>query len=263
MHSGDDTEYYLKKGFRVVAIEANPDLVQKTQKRLAASIHAGQLEIIDAAISSYDGETTFYQNVNKDDWGTTSPEFARATEQAGTTHKLFTVRCMRFERILERVGVPYYLKIDIEGSDVLCLQALQQFARRPRYVSIEAGGKFPEAFTQISLFWVLGYRQFKIVNQAVNGLIRCPNPPLEGAYVNHKFSDFSSGPFGEETPGHWMNIEEHLDKLRAILRQQAFINSGKTRIQKLFLRAYNRARRSAGFDPIGWYDIHARYPDEV
>lgn len=29
MHTGRDTEFYLKKGFNVVAIEANPELVKK------------------------------------------------------------------------------------------------------------------------------------------------------------------------------------------------------------------------------------------
>ena len=27
LHLGEDTEYYLKKGFRVIAFEANPELV--------------------------------------------------------------------------------------------------------------------------------------------------------------------------------------------------------------------------------------------
>ena len=27
MHKGEDTEFYLRKGFRVIAIEADPDLV--------------------------------------------------------------------------------------------------------------------------------------------------------------------------------------------------------------------------------------------
>lgn len=35
-------------------------------------------------------------------------------------------------------GIPYYAKVDIEGSDRLCLEALLGFADRPRYVSVES-----------------------------------------------------------------------------------------------------------------------------
>ena len=33
MHDGDDTAYYLDKGFQVVAVEANPVLVQSGRER--------------------------------------------------------------------------------------------------------------------------------------------------------------------------------------------------------------------------------------
>ena len=35
MHKGEDTDYYLQKGFRVVAFEANPDLVNLCRTRFA------------------------------------------------------------------------------------------------------------------------------------------------------------------------------------------------------------------------------------
>lgn len=41
MHHGHDSEYYLKKGFRVVAVEANPLLARKASEWLADWIRAG------------------------------------------------------------------------------------------------------------------------------------------------------------------------------------------------------------------------------
>ena len=34
MHEGEDSEFYLLKGFRVVAVEADPDLCQAAAERL-------------------------------------------------------------------------------------------------------------------------------------------------------------------------------------------------------------------------------------
>ena len=45
----------------------------------------------------------------------------------------------------------------------------------------------------------MGYRRFKLVNQARHIDVRCPNPPLEDKYFDMTFDDFMSGPFGEET----------------------------------------------------------------
>ena len=42
MHKGEDTEFYLKKGFRVVAIEADPDLANLCRKRFKEFIDKGR-----------------------------------------------------------------------------------------------------------------------------------------------------------------------------------------------------------------------------
>ena len=38
LHTGQDTEFYLKKGFNVVAIEANPLLVTEAEARFALEV---------------------------------------------------------------------------------------------------------------------------------------------------------------------------------------------------------------------------------
>jgi len=43
-HKGEDTEFYLKKGFSVVAIEANPALCLGLTKRFEEFINSGRLE---------------------------------------------------------------------------------------------------------------------------------------------------------------------------------------------------------------------------
>ena len=59
VHKGEDTEYYLKKGFQVVGIEANPDLYQSTKDRLESYINTGQLKLLNLAISPEVGRLFF------------------------------------------------------------------------------------------------------------------------------------------------------------------------------------------------------------
>src|SRR5215218_5411176 len=50
LHKGEDTEFYLRKGFRVVAFEADPDLVRSCRDRLCEFIDRGRLTIVEGAI---------------------------------------------------------------------------------------------------------------------------------------------------------------------------------------------------------------------
>ena len=47
MHVGQDTAFYLAKGFRVIAVEANPLLVRDAEKHFKNQIETGQLTILN------------------------------------------------------------------------------------------------------------------------------------------------------------------------------------------------------------------------
>jgi FkbM family methyltransferase len=255
MHTGRDTEFYLKKGFNVIAIEANPELVKGAQSHFKEVLSSGQLILCDAAIAEHEGEIEFYVNHDHDDWGTISKEFASRNERLGTNNNLIRVRCTQFQTVLRQYGIPYYLKIDIEGADILCLKALREFSEMPKYISIEAGLKsFEETFTELSLLWNLGYGEFKIVNQALNPKVRCQNPPLEGIFVDYQFDTFCSGPFGEEAPGQWMSVEETFIRYRQLLAQQKYFGADGKLFRTPFHKLYELLKRQ----PVGWYDLHAK-----
>ena len=68
-HRGEDTAFYLRKGYRVVAFEADPDLVRQGVRRFGRELTDGRLEIIEGAISdSVEQEITFYRNPNNTVW---------------------------------------------------------------------------------------------------------------------------------------------------------------------------------------------------
>ena len=259
MHTGRDTSFYLKKGFKVVAIEANSALVKNARSLFSDLLSRGLLTIHEVAIAGHEGEIDFYVNAQHDDWGTISSEFASRNERFGTENSLLKVRCTRFNTILEEHGIPYYLKIDIEGADMLCLVALKDFDGRPKYVSIEAGlTSVSETLDELSTLSDLGYREFKIVNQAMNPSVRCPMPPLEGDFVEYQFDGTCSGPFGEEAPGNWASLEATFRKYRRLLIEQKYFGADGPLYRTVLHRIYERLKG----EPAGWYDFHAKLGDQ-
>lgn len=264
MHTGEDTAFYLRKGFRVVAVEANEALVREARERFADEIDSGRLVIHAAALARTHGRTSFYVNHQKDDWGTTCPAFVARNEALGTTHTKVEVPCIPLQHVIAEHGVPYYAKIDIEGADLLCLRAFLDFDERPRFVSIETSLKhFDAFFDELSHLWVLGYRHFKIVNQALNRTVRCPQPPREGLYVDQRFHGRMSGPFGEEAPGAWRDVAHTLRRYRGILADQRRFGAGGRFDRSPWREIDRRLRRWMRREPPGWYDLHARLGDRV
>jgi len=255
MHTGNDSEFYLKKGFKVVAIEANPELVREAQNYFEEDIAKKKLVIHNIAIADYYGEIDLYINDQHDDWGTVCEKFAHRNERFGTTNTKLKVSCCPFEFILEKHGIPYYLKIDIEGMDFICLKALRKFPNKPKYVSIEAGlASFDESINELTLLGELGYERFKIINQAINYKIKCPYPALEGEYIDYQFDGTCSGPFGEESPGEWLSMVETLSQYEKIIVEQKLYGADGSYYKTAQHRAYEQNKG----EPVGWYDFHAK-----
>ena len=82
MHEGQDTIFYLKKGFKVVAIEANPVLCDKAtqNKEFQAYIKTGQLVVLNMGIASIEGNMDFYINTTHTEWSSFNKDIS---ERAG------------------------------------------------------------------------------------------------------------------------------------------------------------------------------------
>ena len=113
-----------------------------------------------------------------------------------------------FSWLTDQLGVPYYLKIDIEGADVLCLEDLMNEEDRPNFISIERQPFLSDQLKELALLKALGYTRFKIVDQKAVMHQQPPWPAREGMYVDHQFEFDATGLFGEESPGPWLNYSE-------------------------------------------------------
>ena len=200
MNTGQDTEFYLKKGFRVVAIEANPRLVEDCRVRFERDLSRGRLQLLNVGVGIKPGPLTLYINKTHHEWSSLFEEIGKR----GGEFETVTVDVVTLDEILETHGVPYYLKIDIEGMDNAAVQAAGRLSDRPRFISVETG----PSPVWIDTLHEISYRWFKLVDQTTIASLVCPDPSREGRTIAHQFVAGSTGPFGEETPGEWLSHRE-------------------------------------------------------
>jgi FkbM family methyltransferase len=258
-HLGEDSQHYLAKGFKVVAVEANPDLASHLRKRFASEIADGRLKLVECIISEETGHQTFYVDKTRSVWGTAYPQWAARNARLGSKSHEIRLPSRPFGEIMKRFGVPYYLKIDVEGADMLCVEALRFIDKRPKYVSIESEkASWVRLLHEFDELERLGYRNFKVINQE-NVHARHPHVRgVEGNAAAFVYEPGSSGLFGRDLPGRWLTRREALLKYRLIfLHYYLFGDDGKINgwwITKILRRIPILGRITRP----GWYDTHAR-----
>jgi FkbM family methyltransferase len=255
-HRGEDTAYYLKRGFRVVAVEGEPRHAAHIRDRFADEIGSGRLKLVDKAIAEHSGHAIFHRNLDISVWGTIRPSWAERNVRYGSRIEEITVACLTPSELFATFGVPHYLKIDVEGADRLVLESLRPLAARPPYVSIESETvSFAALMQEFELFSELGYRDFKLSPQHLVQEMRIPSSSPHGAAVDWRFEEHASGPFGEDVAGPWLSAREAIAEYKSVFVLYDLYEAVQGGI---FQGSIARFRDRYGHDAGGWYDTHAR-----
>ena len=267
MHQGEDTDFYLRKGFRVVAFEADPDLAQSCRERFAEELASGQLTVVEGAIidDTSSPTITFYKNNDVTVWGTIDPNWKERNARAGWESVEITVAVVEFADCIERYGMPHYLKIDIEGADLVCLERLLQFDCAPDYVSIESDKLALSNIRQeMELLDKLGFNDFKLIQQATITQQRIPVPTKEGNDIEYEITHGSSGMFGADLPGDWVSLQTAMSAYRRImLGYKVFGNDSFMRNNRLGRKVWQFLQQRLRRPIPGWFDTHARHSSLV
>lgn len=208
MNNGDDTAHYLARGYNVVAIEANPVLCEKASRRFAAAVGTGRLTVLNLAVSDRSGEAGFYLNLDNDHWSSLDLGWAGRDQ---SRHRKIMVRCVTMDNLFDGFGVPFYLKVDVEGADLSVLEQLRGHAELPRYVSVE-DCRF--GFQFIDILASCGYDGFKLLDQSTVG-------QMTDKSSGKLFPVGSSGPFGEDVPGEWLPCADMVTLYSSTVRDRA------------------------------------------
>ncbi len=154
-------------GWRGVLYEANPNLIEP----IRAEFEGLDYELIQAAVSDYNGEAVFHLGVN-DDVSSLNPEAASGW---GPITGAVAVEVRRLGESLQALRIPAdfdLISIDIEGEDIKVLNDLVgNFDYRPRWVIIEASHDFTvKALTDLPLSEAVR-QSYTLVGQTVANLI--------------------------------------------------------------------------------------------
>ena len=161
---GQDTVMYLEAGYHVAAVEANPRLVEWASRTepFSTAVASGLLTLLNRVVTSQKDvkNATFFlsSHTERSKHGACySPPCTAVDVEAST--------CDTFVHDFQ----PEYIKIDAEGADLMCLEAIIRKVqlgdiRAPRYISIE-GRLTPSLFKAAEH---AGYRDFKYSDQAKN-----------------------------------------------------------------------------------------------
>ncbi|MEJ1157563.1 FkbM family methyltransferase [Prosthecomicrobium sp. N25] len=255
MYDGSDTDYYLRKGFRVVAIEADQHLVEKAEARFRGEIQDGRLKIVAKAIAERSGSITFFRS-KVPLWSTAcSARSAFYGMSRKVESEPVEVACTTLADVMREHGVPYYAKIDIEGMDKAALASLHAVDRKPAFVSIESERRDLQSVREeLALLQTLGYERFQVVAQHRVHRQTEPTPAREGRQAGNPRAD-TSGLFGRDLPGHtWLSADGALAAYRRPLLNH-YLTGSDPLIGNRWVRA---GLKRLGFR-AGWYDTHARH----
>ena len=154
------------------------------------------------------------------------------------------------------------MKIDIEGMDLVCLEALSHFKNKPNYISIESEKvNFNNLLKEFEILKRLGYDKFKVVNQGNVTKQKEPLNSKEGHTLNHVFKPGSSGLFGNDFQGSWMNKNMAILKYRFIfIGYKIWGDHSKIKTWRLIKLLKRVVVKLSGTGSIpGWYDTHASH----
>ena len=206
---GNDTDFYLRKGFDVIAVEASPATASGLSERFRHEIETRRLHLFNRAVSNVSGE-------DLEVWETKDPEHSTAGINPHRVSSSCLVKTISWPELIGVAGIPHYCKIDVEGAEANLLHSIEKGSELPTFMSVES-----HTSEAIACLFNLGYRRFKLINQALLHCAEVPNPPLEGTFVPDTNHLQGSGLFGRELPGaEWfdfdtfMRLFDHAQTLR-------------------------------------------------
>jgi len=212
---GNDTSFYLRKGFQVVSVEADPVTFLAYVERFANEIAEGKLIANNNTAGRFAGQEVAFWRNDKDQ--ALSSRYKSNKPQYLDTQTAYSIKSIDWSSLLELRGIPHYCKVDIEGGEVDFLSSIESLSVAPEYISAEA-----KRFDVIEELHRIGYERFKLVDQKALASFVSPNPPREGLYVPENNAKRGSGLFGSELPGPWIDFGEVSAAFEWIMRLQSY-----------------------------------------
>jgi FkbM family methyltransferase len=253
MHKGEDSAFYLAKGYRVIGFEANPDLANHCRMRFADE---SRLTVIEGAIDDSGLSTVPFYRHAETVWGTTNSQWVARNAKFGESEAI-EVPTVNFAEALQEHGVPMFMKIDVEGADSICLDSLSALSETPRYLSLESTKTDYSALqAEFTTLESLGYDRYAVVQQKSIPGSEVHTRTIDGHSLDYRFEPDSSGSFADELT-RWIDRAGAEARYRRIFQEyKLWGDESLVRRSEIMNRLLDFASRRLRPLP-GWYDTHA------
>jgi len=209
MNNGDDLEYYLLKGERVVGVEANKSLCASVKRRFSAELETGRLVLLNVALSDEQSSGLIPFYVHKTNH--VLSQLPRPSDEELGNFDEVQVPCRTPSSIVREFGQPWYIKIDVERFDLAVLENLFSALIFPPEISAEVHDAAVFACLVAN-----GYRSFNLVDgRSVARVYAKAAIATSDGLKEFRFKEHSAGPFGEDIRTPWEEPNSFLYTLAA------------------------------------------------
>ena len=269
-HLGEDTEYYLARGFDVIAFECMPENIKQIQDKFPKEIRDKSLILETRALlvgGGEDREATFFVD-RISFWGTLHKDWAERNQRLGSQNRSISVKTMEPSDTYELYGKPYFMKIDVEGEDVNVLKSLSNITiqERSKYISIESSKtSWKSLINEFRVFEDLGYTHFAVRPQSKMAKTTTQWVASDGKKCSLRHKKDSSGPFGGDLDeSAWMSKRQAIRRYKIIFMWYFLFGDdgilAPRKIKNIILRRkYSRLLNRLRLKD--WYDTHAKRED--
>ena len=209
---GQNIDYFVRKSDLVIAVEANPELCKEMAITFEKYIQANQLVVCNYVLSdeaSFSGKAEFYVHKSRSILSSViAPEphvlhnFTRIFVDRQTPGEILSKYIQIDDRFL-------YAKFDLEGFDSKALNKMISERFIPEYLSIEAH----EIDSLIAVLNIPEVTACQLLPQIQVSRKYSKSVIVEksGSLLDWNFIDHSSGPFGEDLKGFWLDKKNFLE----------------------------------------------------
>ena len=201
---GENLPYFLLKSDLVIAVEANKKSCDIIKEKFTNQINQKKLIVENCIVGEKDGKNEIFFLHKYDYLLSQLPEPEINLKKNFETIKLEKKDILS---LIKKYGAPYYIKIDLEKYDDIILKRIFDLNIIPTYISAEAINQ-----NVIDLFFNnKNYRSFKISEgKNIDFLYNKIRLIINNSKVIFSFPKNSSGPFGNDILGKWMNKRNYI-----------------------------------------------------